>query len=142
MFRSQKKNYTSRLREGLESHLASTAFTAPGTTNPRHLIKERLESHPLPNHHQSLGTQPYPNKRQGSRSHRTASSSFTNASDIPDVTLLPTKASAMGHPLWRRYRHHSGIKDSTPAAYSLCKYTWEIVICMVLTGERRLGPDI
>ncbi len=142
MFRSQKKNYTSCLREGLESHSASTASTASGTTNPRHFIRERLESHPLPNHRQSLGTQPRPNQRQGSGSHQTASSSFTNASDIPNVILLSTKASATGHPLWRGYRRCSGIKDLTPAAHSLCEYTWEVVICMVLTGEGRLGPDI
>ncbi len=70
------------------------------------------------------------------------SSSFTNASDILNVTPVPLDASAPGHPLWRGYRHHSGIKDSTLAAHSLCKYIWEVVICMVLTGKGRLGLDI
>ena len=28
------------------------------------------------------------------------------------------------------------------AARSLCKYTWEVVACMVLTGKGRPGPDI
>ncbi len=122
--------------------MASTTSTVSGITNPRRLIRERLESHPSSNQLQGLGTQPRPNQRQGSRSHPTASSSFTNASDIPDVPPLPTEVSAMGHSLWCRYCHRSGIKNSTPAARSLCEYTWEVVICMVLTGEGRLGPDI
>ena len=29
-----------------------------------------------------------------------------------------------------------------PAAQSLCKYTWEVVACIVLTGKGGLGPDI
>ena len=27
------------------------------------------------------------------------------------------------------------------AARSLCKYTWEVMVCMVLTGEGHLGSD-
>ncbi len=143
MFKSKKKkNHTSRLRESLEPQSASTTSTISGTTNPRRLIRERLESYPPSNHLQGLGTQPHPNQRQGSRSHPTASSSVTSASDIPDVPPLPTKASAMSHSLWRGYCRCLGIKDSIPAARSLCEYTWEVVVCMVLTGEGRLGPDI
>ncbi len=142
MFKSKKEKHTSRLQEGLEAHLASTTSTVSGTTNPCRLIRERLESHPPSNHLQGLGTQPHLNQRQGSRSHPTASSSFTSASDIPDVPLLPIKASAMGYLLWRRYCRRSRIKDLTSAARSLYEYTWKIVFCMVLTSEGRLGPDI
>ena len=55
--KAQKKIYTSRLREGLESHSTSTASTVSGTTNQCRLIRERLESHPPSNHRQDLETQ-------------------------------------------------------------------------------------
>lgn len=140
----KKKIHTSRLQEGMESHSASTTSTASGTTNARRLIRERLESHPPSNHRQGLESQPRPNQRQGSGSHpaATASSSFTNASDIPDSTPSPTKAPTTGYSLWRGHRRRTGIKDSTSAARSLCEHTWEVMVCMVLTGEGRLGPDI
>ena len=54
--KTQKKIYTSRLREGLESHLASTASTTSDTTNNYCLIRKCLEYHPLSNHRQDLGT--------------------------------------------------------------------------------------
>ncbi len=138
----KKKNHISRLREGLEPHSASTNSTVSGITNPRRLIRARLESHPPSNYLQGLGIQPRPNQRQGSGSHLTASSSFTSAFDIPNVPPLPIEASTIGHSLWHKYCRRLEIKDSTPAARSLCKYTWEVVIYMVLTGEGRLGPDI
>lgn len=34
------------------------------------------------------------------------------------------------------------IKDSLPVQASLCEYTWEVVACMVMTGEGRTGSDI
>ena len=128
----------------MESHSASTTSTASGTTNPCRLIRERLESHPSSNHRQGLGTQPCPNQRQGSGSYpaATASSSFTNASDIPDVTPSSTKSPAMGNSLYRGHRRCASIKDSTFAACSLYKHTWEVMICMILTWEGRLEPDI
>ncbi len=143
--RNQKKKiYTSRLREGLEVYLASTTSTASGTTNHRRLIRERLESHPSSNHRKGLGAQSRSNQRHDleTRPAVTTSSSFTNASDIPNITPSPTKAPGTGYSLWRGHRRRIGIKDSTPAAHSLCEYTWEMVACMVLTGEGRLGPDI
>ncbi len=83
----KKKFYTSRLRKGLEAHSASIASIASGTTNHRRLIRERLESHPPSNHRQGLGAQPRSNQRHEleTRLAVTSSSSFTNASDIPDV---------------------------------------------------------
>ena len=48
----------------------------------------------------------------------------------------------MGEFLWRDVRRRMGIKDSLPEQASLCEYTWEIVACMVITGEGRSGPDI
>ena len=47
--KAQKKIYTSRLREELESHSAFTASTVSGTTNHCYLIRECLESHPPSN---------------------------------------------------------------------------------------------
>ena len=35
-----------------------------------------------------------------------------------------------------------GIKDLIPANCSLCKYTWEVFIYMVLTSKAHLGPNI
>ena len=124
--------------------MASTASIASGSTNHRRSIRERLESHPPSNYCQDLGTKLCANQQQGSGSHpaATMSSSFTNASDIPEVTASPTEALATGHSLWRIYRRRLGIKDSIPAGRSLYKYTWGIVVYMVLTGKRRLGPDI
>ena len=55
--KAQKKIYTSRLREGLEFHLAFTASTTSDTINHHRPIRERLESHPASNHRQDLGTQ-------------------------------------------------------------------------------------
>ena len=121
----QKKIYISLLREGLESHSASTASTASGITNYRRPITKRLESHFPSNHHQDLGTQLCANHWQGfgSDSTATTSSLFTNTSNLPKVTPSPTKAPATGHSLWRRYCRPLEIKDSTFAGRSLCKYT-------------------
>lgn len=71
-----------------------------------------------------------------------ASTSFVNGPDIPDTTSAATEPPETGFALWRGHRRRSGIKDSTPAARSLSEYTWEVLLCMVLTGEGRLGPDI
>ena len=142
--KAQKKNSTSRLRERLESHSASTASIACGTTNYRCLIREHLESHPLSNHRQDLETQLCTNQRQDSRSHlvATASMLFTNASNVSKVTPLPIEALATGLSLWRAHSRCLKIKDLTPTGRSLCEYTWEVVDCMILTSKGRLGPDI
>lgn len=95
-----------------------TAFRVFGTTKPRRLIKKRLESHLL------------------------VSNSFTNTSDINNVSPLPTKAFAMGYLLWHRYCHCSEIKDLIPAVRSLCDYTREVVIYIVLIGKKCLKPNI
>lgn len=89
----QKKIHTSRLREELESYLASTAFTVSNTINYRYLIRKRLESHPLFNHCQDLETQFCTNQQQGFGSYptTTTSSLFTNIFDILEVTSLPIK---------------------------------------------------
>ena len=67
--KAQKKIYTSRMREGLESHLAFTASTASRNTNHHCIIRERLESHPLSNHRQDLETQFCANQRQSAGSY-------------------------------------------------------------------------
>lgn len=55
--KAQKKIYISRVREGLKSYSASTAFTAYGITSHHRLIRKRLESHLLLNYRQNLRTQ-------------------------------------------------------------------------------------
>ena len=70
------------------------------------------------------------------------SSLFINTFNIFEVTPLPIKAPATSHSLWRKYCRYLGIKDSIIAGCSLCKYTWEVVICRVLTSKEYLGPDI
>ena len=47
--KTQQKIYTSRVREGLESHSAFTASTASETTNYHCLIRERLKFYPFSN---------------------------------------------------------------------------------------------
>ena len=128
----------------MESHSAFTASIASGTTNPYRLIRERLESYLPSNHRRSLGIQPRSDQQQVSGSHpaATGSSSFINVSNILDVIPSSTKSLAMDNSLWRRHRCCASIKDSTFAARNLCKYTWEVMICMVLIGKGRLGPDI
>ena len=101
-----------------------------------------MEFYPPSNHLQDLGTQPCLNQQQGSGSLPNVSNTFTNVSDISNLPLLPTKALAMGHLLWRRYCRRSGIKDLIPATCSLCKYTCQVVVCMILTSKKCLGLDI
>ena len=67
-WKAQKKIYTSRVRERLESHLAFTASTASSTTNYHCPIKKRLECHLPSNHLQDLQTQLCAHKRQGAGS--------------------------------------------------------------------------
>ena len=104
------------LREGLKSQLTSSA----PTTNYCRRFKEGLETQPA----------------------STASTSLIIDSNISDVTGSSIEPSGTGYSLWRGHRRCSGIKDSIPAARSLCEYTWEVVACMVLTGKGRPGPDI
>ena len=35
-----------------------------------------------------------------------------------------------------------GIKDFLPKQTSLCEYTWELIVYIVITGEGNLGLDI
>lgn len=135
------------MQEGIKSYLASTAFTAftaSENTNSHCLIREHLKSHLFFNHRQDLETQLCPNPRQVSRSYPATieSSFFTNASNIPNLTSLSTKCFATGNSLRCRYCHCAGIEDYMSAARSLCKHTWKIMIYIVLTGKRRLRPDI
>ena len=44
--------------------------------------------------------------------------------------------------LWRSICRRVGIKDCLPKQASFCEYTWEVVACMVITSEGRLGLDI
>ena len=104
------------LREGLKSQLT---FSAP-TTNHRRRLRKGLETQPA----------------------STTSTSLIIDSDISDVAGSSIEFSETGYSLWRGHRRCSGIKNSIPAACSLCKYTWEVVACMVLTSKGRPGPNI
>lgn len=129
----------------MESHLASTSTsTAFSTTNLCRLIRERLESHFPSNYHRVLGTQTRSNQRQGSGfySAGTTSNSFTNISNIFNVTLSPTKVPDTGYSLWPRHCCCMGINDLISAARNSYKYIWEVILCMVLIGRGRLGTDI
>ena len=48
----------------------------------------------------------------------------------------------MGYSLWRKHCCYTEIKNLTSAACSSYKHTWEVMVCMILTGKRRLGADI
>ena len=128
----------------MESYLAFTASTDSKTTNFCRLIRDCLESHLPSNHRQDLRTQPCSNQWQGSGLHAaaTTSSFFINAFNIPNVKPSSIKSLATGNSLWRKHHCCAGIKDSTSAAQSLYKYTWQIMIYMILTGEGRLRPNI
>lgn len=67
---------------------------------------------------------------------------FVHSPHISDTTLTVTKQPETGFGLW--YGHHrvSERKNSILAICSLSKYTWEIILYIVLTGKRRWGPDI
>ena len=136
--------YTSRLREGLETHLASIASIVSDTTDHCCLIRECLETHLYSNHQQDLGTQTRIHQRHSLGSHpvTTMSHFFTNTSNIFEVTSSFIKTPSTSYLLWRGNCWHMGIKNFISATYSLCKYTWEVVSCMVLTGKWHLGPDI
>ena len=105
------------LREVLKSQLTSSA----PSTNHCCLFREGLETQPA----------------------CTVSISLIIDSDISDVINSSIKPSrTTGYSLWRRHCRCLGIKDSIPATCSLCKYTWKVVGCIVLTGKGHPGPNI
>ena len=55
---------------------------------------------------------------------------------LPKPLLQGTRCGMYG------YRRRLEIQDSIPVIRSLCKYAWEIDVCMVLTGKGCLGQDI
>ena len=65
-----------------------------------------------------------------------------NRSDPPPLDHKKTDEEPLGEFLWYSICCCMGIKDSSPKQASFCKYTWEVVIYMVITGEGRSGPDI
>lgn len=111
---------------------------------PPSLSLKRLESHSSINNCQGIGTQSQSQQWQDSRSYSaiTVFSFFTNISNIPDVTSLPNKFSAMDYSVWRGHCCRAGIKDSTSAVYSICKHTCKIMVCMISSGKQCQRPDI
>ena len=113
---SAPKTKHNLFKKGLKSQLTSSA---PITNYRRHL-REGLETQPV----------------------STSSTSLIIDSDISDVIGSSIEPSGTDYSLWHGYCRQLGIKDSILAARSLCKYTWEVVACMVLTGKGRPRPDI
>lgn len=132
------------MREGLETHSTSTTSTTSYTINNHYPIRERLKSYPFSNQPQGLGIQLQSNQWHESRFQPAAIACkfFRNISNISEVIPSPIEIPSTGYFLWREHCRRMGFKDSRPAAYSLCKYSEEIVACMVLTDKRRLGLDI
>ncbi len=148
-------NYCHSLREGLETLTSSTP-----TNNYCHSFREELEtlisSVPTNNHHCSLkeGLETwtsstytnnyYPSFREGLETQLVSITSilFISSSDIPDVTSSSIESIKTGYVFWHRYCRRSEIKELTLVTCSLCEYKWEVILCMVLTSERCLGPDI
>ncbi len=89
-------NYCHSLREGLETQTSS----AP-TNDHRHGLRKGLETQLL----------------------FTTSTSLVSGSDIPEDTLSSIEPAETDYTLWRGHRWRSEIKNSTPTARSLCKYT-------------------
>lgn len=115
--------HKSRIRESLENFLAALKSQKTSSTSFVKYccrLKKRLET----------------------QLEFTNSTSFVSGSDIPDITPAIVEPSKTGYTLWRGHYRRLEIKDSTPAACSLCKYIWKVILCMVLTGKRCLRPDI
>ncbi len=72
----------------------------------------------------------------------TTSISFVSDSDIPEDTSSIIKPAKTGYTLWRESCRHSRIKNLTTATHSLCEYIWEVILCMILVNDGRLGLDI
>ncbi len=148
-------NYCHGLREGLETLTSS----APAN-NHRRSLREGLDtvtpSALINNHHRSLregleiwtSSASTNNQSRGLRERletqlvSTTSISFVSGSGIPEDTPSSIQLAETGYALWRGHRRRSGIKDSISATHSLCEHTWEVILCMVLTNNGHLGPDI
>lgn len=128
-------NYYRGLREGLEILIFSIS-----TNNHCRGLRKGLEtlifSAPINNHccnlKEELETQ------LGSKT----STSFVCGSNIPNIKPSSIEPAKIGNALWHRHCRRSGIKDLIPAACSLYKYIWEIILCIVLIGKEYLGSDI
>lgn len=65
-----------------------------------------------------------------------------NMSDLPPSDHKKTDGKLVVKFLLRGICCRMDIKDFSPKQASLCEYTWEVVICIVITGEGRSDPDI
>ena len=69
-------------------------------------------------------------------------SNSLNRSHPPLSDYNKTDGEPVGEFLWCDVCRHMAIKDSLPEYTSFCEYTWELIVCMVITGEGSSGPDI
>lgn len=116
-------NYKNRLKKNLESLSATPRSQATFFIlfiNRRQLLREGLEI----------------------QLESITSNSFVSSLNIPDPTFAVAELLEADFTIWQGYHQRSGIKDSTPAACSLSKFIWKVIVCKILTGEGYLGPDI
>lgn len=123
------------LRERLETLTSSTP-----TNNHCYDLKERLEilisSAPNNNYYRGL--------REGLEIQlvSTTFTSFVSSSNIPNIISSSIEPAKTGNTFWHRQCWRSWIKDSIPAAHSLCEYIWKVILYIVLTSKACLNPDI
>ncbi len=128
-------NHRRGLREGLETLTSSTSANKHCRS-----LREGLEtvtSSALTNNYCC-------NLREGLKTQlvSTTSTLFVSDSNIPENTPSSIGLAETGYALWRGHRQRFGIKDLTQAARSPCEYIWEVILCIVLTNNGRLDPDI
>ncbi len=121
-------NHCRGLREGLET-LTSSALAKNHCHSLIEGMEIRTSSAPTNNHHRSL------KKELETQLVSTTSTSFVSGCDIPENTSSIMELAETGYAFWHRYRRRSGIKDLTLAGSNLCKYTWEVILYIVLTSN-------
>lgn len=128
----------------MESYLASTIFTTSGITKAYCLLREISKTHLSYEHCHSLESRFLLNQQQISRSHYivTISSNFINSSFIYDSILSSMKVFSIGYTLWRGICGWTSIKNLIFAVWKLCKRIKQVMIGMILTNKKRLGPNI
>lgn len=62
--------------------------------------------------------------------------------DISTKSHKKSKEETQGKFLWQDAYYQMRIKDFLPAQASLCKYIWEVIICIMITNEEQVGLDI
>lgn len=123
-------NYCHGLKEGLETLTSSTP-----TNNYCHSLKKGLRTLTS-----SASTNNYRYMfRKGLEIQLmfTTSTSFISDFNISDIMPSSIKLVKMSYVFCHSYCWHSRIKDSILAALRLCKYTWKVIVCIVVISKGR-----